>query len=92
MYIYSVYLYILLLIHPYVLIADRNVTVNGLHPGTVVTDFYRYYVPFPQLYPFCYFLFFPLLYLLPTQVEGSQTQIWASVDESLEGVSGKYLL
>ena len=71
---------------------DRNITVNAVHPGTVKSEFFRNYLPIPSfLVPVLRVVLFPVSYLLYTENEGAQTQIWACVDESLEGVSGKYM-
>ncbi|KAF6033584.1 RDH12 [Bugula neritina] len=73
------------------LLAGRNITINGLHPGTVKTEFFRNYFPYRLLNTMLSILCISFYYMLLTEEEGSQTNIWASVSEELEGVSGKYL-
>ncbi|XP_067951229.1 retinol dehydrogenase 12-like [Watersipora subatra] len=78
--------------HLNTLLGDKNVTVNALHPGTIRSDFWRNYLPNKLAYLFMFTFTFPFAAFTKTVLEGAQTQIMASVDESLEGVSGKYLL
>jgi len=57
----------------------------------VKTEFFRNYFPYRLLNTMLSILCISFYYMLLTEEEGSQTNIWASVSEELEGVSGKYL-
>lgn len=62
-----------------------GVTVNSVHPGTVLTDVWRK-IPKVLQIPFfniakCFF---------KDTVEGAQTSIYLAVSEEVEGISGKY--
>lgn len=66
-----------------------GVTANSLHPGVVDTDLFRHMsfgkssftgvILRPFLWPF-----------VKTPIQGAQTTLFAVLDKSLEGVSGKY--
>ena len=74
-------------------IAEKNVMINACHPGTCQTDFFRYYLPLPEvLMKVLSMLLFPVNYLTRSSLEGAQTIIYAAVDENAEGLSGKYLM
>ncbi|KAF6018358.1 hypothetical protein EB796_023329 [Bugula neritina] len=66
------------------LLVGENITVNSLHPGVIFTDFPRHIMPVPKIF------LAPFKLMTLTPLQGAQTQIWAAVDESLEGVSGKF--
>lgn len=72
------------------IIADRNITANSLHPGVVRTNFTRHLVSHAAQ-TLIWYAMFPVRCFTLNEVEGAQTQIYASVSEELEGVSGKYL-
>lgn len=72
-----------------------KVTVNALHPGLIRTEIGRYYKEAYGWSEFVYRLVKVLIWpfenwFLKSPLQGAQTQIFCGVDESLEGVSGKY--
>ncbi|KAK7866954.1 hypothetical protein R5R35_014728 [Gryllus longicercus] len=64
-----------------------GVTVNSLHPGVVLTDFFRFL-------PAWFFAIFGSIARLffKNAVEGAQTTIYAAVAEELEDVTGRYFV
>eukprot|EP00731_Ephydatia_muelleri_P018554 Em0011g594a len=69
-----------------------SVTANSLHPGSVRTELYRHLAS-GILTQAIYFLSIPIaLILFKSPWEGAQTTIFCALDESLEGVSGKYFV
>ncbi|KAK7869614.1 hypothetical protein R5R35_009988 [Gryllus longicercus] len=70
---------------------DTGVTANCLHPGIVDTEIFRHmsfakssftgYILRPLIWPF-----------IRTPLQGSQTTLFAALDESLEKVTGQYLV
>ncbi|PNF15558.1 Retinol dehydrogenase 11 [Cryptotermes secundus] len=62
-----------------------GVTVNSLHPGVILSDFFRNFGPIVG--PIV--KFFLLLFCKDVH-EGAQTSIFLAVSEDVEGVSGKY--
>ncbi|EDV29195.1 Retinol dehydrogenase 13 [Trichoplax sp. H2] len=66
-----------------------GVTANSLHPGAVNTDLGRHLSVNQN--GFLHALIAPLYWLfVKTSKQGAQTSIYCAVDESLNGVSGKY--
>ena len=62
-----------------------GVCVHTLHPGVVMTELGRHFPLTMRL------LAFPLMWLvMKSRVQGAQTNIYCSVAEELEGVSGHY--
>ena len=61
-----------------------NVTVNAVHPGSVITELQRHSFGVSILRFFTSFFW-------KTPEEGAQTSIYCAVSEEMEGVSGKYL-
>lgn len=64
-----------------------GVTVNSLHPGTVLTDIWRR-LPGVQKTLFT----FIGKHFMKNSVEGAQTSIYLAVSEEVEGVSGRYFV
>lgn len=64
-----------------------GVTVNSLHPGTVLTDIWRR-LPGVQKTLFT----FIVKHFMKNSVEGAQTSIYLAVSEEVEGVSGRYFV
>ena len=63
-----------------------DVTVNSLHPGLIITEFFRHF-------SFWYVTFYwrPLTFMFGKTVEqGAQTTIYLASSEEVEGVSGLY--
>ncbi|XP_061193007.1 uncharacterized protein LOC133201230 [Saccostrea echinata] len=60
-----------------------GVTVNSLHPGSVITELQRYVPGYKIIWPLIALIF-------KTPREGAQTNIYCAVDESLDNVTGKY--
>lgn len=73
-------------------LAGTRVTANSLHPGSIRTELYRHFTS-GILGKVIYFFSIPVaLIFFKSQWEGAQTTIFCAVDESLEGVSGKYFV
>lgn len=70
--------------------AGSGVTVNCLHPGVVRTELSRYKHHTFGAGVFHYFTQILMAPLFKTAESGAQTSIFCAVDESLEGVTGKY--
>lgn len=69
-----------------------NVTVNSLHPGTVVTELVRFkdeYILPLRLFitAIFYLLFVPFI---KTSKAGAQTSVYLAVDPDVAHVTGKY--
>lgn len=64
-----------------------GVTVNSLHPGTVLTNIWRQ-LPGVQKT----LLTFIARHFIKNSVEGAQTSIYLAVSEEVEGVSGEYFV
>lgn len=60
-----------------------GVTVNTVHPGSVITELAKYIPGYSILWPL-------LIFTSKTPKEGAQTSIFCAVDESLNNVTGKY--
>ena len=75
----------------------KQVTVNALHPGVIMTDADRYIMDAYGLPS--WFIYFARAFVYPITLwtfksinQGAQTQIYCSVAEELEGVSGLYFV
>ncbi|EDV18917.1 uncharacterized protein TRIADDRAFT_34454 [Trichoplax adhaerens] len=66
-----------------------GVTANSLHPGAVKTDIARHLSIYQN--SFLNILVQPLYWLfMKTAKQGAQTSIYCAIDESIDGVTGKY--
>ena len=71
------------------LVSGTGVTVYALHPGTVKSDIWRYWKLFHN--PFVKPLIQIMMFLFFKDIkQGTQTTIYCSVAEELEGISGLY--
>ena len=66
----------------------KNTTTSVLHPGVITTDVWRNLPIFVKIFGA---IMWPIRKIfMKTCWEGAQTTIFCAVDESLDGVSGKY--
>ena len=75
----------------------KQVTVNALHPGIIMTEIDRNFAEAYRIPNFLWkmvnMVIFPLkLWIAKSINQGAQTQIYCSVAEELEGVSGLYFV
>ena len=73
-------------------LADTNITTYTLHPGVIETEIWRDFVKGNKLLLTLFqIVTWPLVKLfMKNSWEGAQTTIFCAVDESLDGISGKY--
>ena len=73
-------------------LTDTNVTCYTLHPGVIETEIFRDFFKGDNLfYTMFQILAWPFVKLVMKNAwQGAQTTIYCAVDESLDGISGKY--